>query len=135
MRRSMLLVAASLLAAPAAQGQDAELAFDGYVYRPADRPDPFVARRPWLEGRTAFEELALRGIVRTPKGYTALLVSPEGRAHFVTAGDRLLDGRIVAIDAGTVTFRPDVADPPSGTRASDLTKTLHAGEEAVKVFR
>ena len=73
--------------------------------------------------------------MRTPKGYTALLVSPDGRAHFVTAGDRPLDGRIVAIDAGRVTFRPDASNTLSGTKASDLSKTLHGTEETHRVFR
>jgi Tfp pilus assembly protein PilP len=114
----------------------------GYSYNPQGRRDPFVSllkpvsadqgartRRPGMEG-FLIQEVALKGIVRTPKGYTAMLLGTDGKSYFVNVGQRLFDGVITSIDATTVTFRQEVSDPLSTVKSRDVKKTLYPSEEA-----
>jgi Tfp pilus assembly protein PilP len=114
----------------------------GYTYSPQGRRDPFVSllkpvsadqgartRRPGMEG-FLIQEVALKGIVRTPKGFTAMLLGTDGKSYFVNVGQRLFDGVIVSIDATTVTLRQEVSDPLSTVKSRDVKKTLYPTEEA-----
>jgi len=114
----------------------------GFTYNPQGRRDPFVSllkpvsadqgartRRPGMEG-FLIQEVALKGIVRTPKGYTAMLLGTDGKSYFVNVGQRLFDGVITSIDATTVTFRQEVSDPLSTVKSRDVKKTLYPSEEA-----
>jgi type IV pilus assembly protein PilP len=114
----------------------------GYTYNPQGRRDPFVSllkpvsadqgartRRPGMEG-FLIQEVALKGVVRTPKGYTAMLLGTDGKSYFVNVGQRLFDGVITSIDATTVTFRQEVSDPLSTVKSRDVKKTLYPSEEA-----
>jgi type IV pilus assembly protein PilP len=113
-----------------------------YTYNPMGRRDPFVSllkpvspdqgpktRRPGMEG-FLIQEVALKGIVKTPKGYTAMLLGTDGKSYFVGVGQRLFDGVVTAIDATTVTFRQEVTDPLSTVKSRDMKKTLYPSEEA-----
>jgi Tfp pilus assembly protein PilP len=111
-----------------------------YVYTSQGRRDPFVSllkpvsesgpgkRRPGMEG-FLIQEVALKGIVKDAKGYTAMLLGTDGKSYFVKVGQRLFDGVITAIDAATVTFRQEVTDPLSSVRSRDVKKTLYPSEE------
>lgn len=114
----------------------------GYTYNPQGRRDPFVSlqrpvsaeegprvRRPGLEGML-IQEIALRGIVRTPRGYIAMLQGTDGKSYFAQTGQKLADGVITGIDASTVTFRQDVTDPLSVVKVRELKKSLYQTEEA-----
>lgn len=116
---------------------------DGYTYNPQGRRDPFVSlQRGPLEGTAKqgprppgiagflVQEVALRGIVRDPKGFIGMLLGPDGKSYFVRVGQRLYDGVITAIDATTVTFRQEVTDPLSVQKQRDVKKSLYASEEA-----
>jgi type IV pilus assembly protein PilP len=136
-------------AAPAAEAEvknpvDQELQPDptGYSYNPQGRRDPFVSllkpvsadqgvktRRPGMEG-FLIQEVALKGIVRTPKGYTAMLLGTDGKSYFVQQGQRLFDGVVTKIDATAVTFRQEITDPLSTVKSRDVKKTLYPSEEA-----
>src|SRR4029079_8780850 len=78
----------------------------GYSYTPQGRRDPFVSllkpvsadqgvktRRPGMEG-FLIQEVALKGIVRTQKGYTAMLLGTDCKSYFVQEGQRMFDGVI-----------------------------------------
>ena len=111
-----------------------------YAYTAQGRRDPFVSllkpvseswpgkRRPGMEG-FLIQEVALKGIVKDAKGFTAMLVGTDGKSYFVKVGQRLFDGVITAIDASTVTFRQEVTDPLSSVRSRDVKKTLYPSEE------
>ena len=75
------------------------------------------------------QEVALKGIVKDAKGFTAMLLGTDGKSYFVKVGQRLFDGVITAIDASTVTFRQEVTDPLSSVRSRDVKKTLYPSEE------
>jgi Tfp pilus assembly protein PilP len=123
-------------------GTDVTGSPEGYTYSPMGRRDPFVSllkpvspdqgpktRRPGMEG-FLIQEVALKGIVKTPKGYTAMLLGTDGKSYFVGVGQRLFDGVVTAIDATTVTFRQEVTDPLSTVKSRDVKKTLYPSEEA-----
>ena len=136
--------------APAASGidtarsilnQEFEASPGAYTYDPQGRRDPFVSllrpvsadtgpktRPPGLRG-FLISEVALKGIVKTPKGFTAMLMFND-KSYFVNSGDRLFDGQITAIDATTVTFRQEVTDPLSTVKTREVKKTLYPSEEA-----
>jgi Tfp pilus assembly protein PilP len=114
----------------------------GYSYNPQGRRDPFVSllkpvsadqgvktRRPGMEG-FLIQEVALKGIVRTPRGYTAMLLGTDGKSYFVQEGQRLFDGVVTKIDATAVTFRQEITDPLSTVKSRDVKKTLYPSEEA-----
>lgn len=114
----------------------------GYTYNPQGRRDPFVSllrpvsadqgartRKQGMEG-FLIQEVALKGIVKMQKGYRAMLLGTDGKSYFVSVGQRLYDGVITAIDAGSVTFRQEVTDPLSTVRSRDVKKTLYPTEEA-----
>ena len=121
---------------------DQEAAPEGYTYSTMGRRDPFVSllkpvspdsgpktRRPGMEG-FLIQEVALKGIVRTPKGYTAMLLGTDGKSYFVNVGQRMFDGLVTAIDATSVTFRQEVTDPLSTVKSREMKKTLYPSEEA-----
>jgi Tfp pilus assembly protein PilP len=111
-----------------------------YSYTAQGRRDPFVSllkpvsesgpgkRRPGMEG-FLIQEVALKGIVKDSKGFTAMLLGTDGKSYFCKVGQRLFDGVITAIDASTVTFRQEVTDPLSSVRSRDVKKTLYPSEE------
>ena len=113
----------------------------GYSYTSQGRRDPFVSllkpvdsstgarTRPPGVGGFLIQELALKGIVRGPKGYTAMLLGTDNNSYFVTTGQRLFDGVVTAIDASSVTFRQEVTDPLSTVKSRDVKKTLYPSEE------
>lgn len=149
--------AAAAGAAPAPADQvsrpplDVELETGGYTYNSQGRRDPFVSlqrpvaadrgpktRRPGMEG-FLIQEVALKGIVKTSggglgvaqkPGYIAILLGADGKSYFVTTGQRLYDGVIVAVDATSVTFRQEVTDPLSPVKTREVRKSLYASEEA-----
>ena len=114
----------------------------GFTYNPQGRRDPFVSllkpvsadqgmrtRRQGMEGFMV-QEVALKGIIKMQQGYRAMLLGTDGKSYFASVGQRLYDGVIVAIDAGSVTFRQEVTDPLTTVRSRDVRKTLYSTEEA-----
>ena len=113
----------------------------GYAYSSQGRRDPFVSllkpvdsnaggktRPPGING-FLIQELALKGIVKGPKGFTAMLLGTDNHSYFVTVGQRLFDGVVTAIDATSVTFRQEVTDPLSTVKSRDVKKSLYPSEE------
>ena len=112
----------------------------GYAYTSQGRRDPFVSllkpvdatsaktRPPGIAG-FLIQEVALKGIVKGPKGYTAMLLGTNNSSYFVTVGQRLYDGVVSAIDASSITFRQEVSDPLSTVKSRDVKKSLYPSEE------
>lgn len=112
-----------------------------YSYNPQGRRDPFVSlqkpveaerpaiRKQGLEGMLV-NEVALRGIVKTSKGFTAMMQGTDGKSYFAQTGQKMADGVITSIDASTVTFRQEINDPLSVVKSRELKKSLYQSEEA-----
>ncbi len=85
-----------------------------FTYNPEGRRDPF---KDLLGGRElkdasangepqiSVEDLILMGIVKNPKGYTAILGTTQGFPFFVRIGDKFSDGYVLSIDPDRVVFR------------------------------
>lgn len=122
--------------------QEVQPAPGTYVYSPQGRRDPFVSLiKPVSTGREArvrptgpegflIQEIALKGVVKTPDGYTAMILGTDNKSYFVKTGQRLYDGAIIAMDGSSVTFRQEVADPLSPVRTREVKKSLYSSEEA-----
>jgi len=115
----------------------------GYQYNASGRRDPFMslvrrggptekgARPSGVEG-LLIAEMALRGILKNIDGYIAFLSGPDGKSYWVRTGQRVFDGRLVAIDATTVTFEQEVSDPLSPVKTRNVKKYLYPSEEATQ---
>ena len=114
---------------------------DAYGYEPGRRRDPFMnlskGQAPPRHGtglaRFLAEEVALRGIVETRGKRVALLAAPDGRSYFASAGSRLFDAVVLAVDRTTVTLRQEIADPLSTDRTRIVRFLLHE-ESTTRAF-
>jgi beta-lactamase regulating signal transducer with metallopeptidase domain len=120
-------------AAALARHAEAEPRPGEYVYPAGAKRDPFLDLRVHTERPTnvhdprAFliQEVALRGVVSGPKGWTAMVLGPDGRTYFVSAGQVFYDGTLTAVDAGGMTVQQQVRDPLAPARVRDLRIALH----------
>jgi Tfp pilus assembly protein PilP len=111
-----------------------------YAYASGDRRDPFadprtmgnagVSTRCRCGGPSGFliQELALRGIIRTPKGYAAMVEGPDRKSYVTRVGEKLFDGTIAAVDGEGVTVRQEVTDPLARVKTREVRIVLHAAE-------
>jgi hypothetical protein len=108
-----------------------------YVYAAGAKRDPFMDLRVHSDKPTnvhdprAFliQEVALRGVVRGPKGWTAMVLGPDGRTYFVSAGQAFYDATLTAVDVGGMTVQQQVRDPLAPARVRDLRIALHADRD------
>jgi len=120
-------------AAALARHGEAEPRPGEYVYAGGAKRDPFMDLRVHTDKPTnvhdprAFliQEVALRGVVSGPKGWTAMVLGPDGRTYFVSAGQVFYDATLTAVDAGGMTVQQQVRDPLAPARVRDLRIALH----------
>lgn len=84
----------------------------GFVFDPQGRRDPFRdllggrdVKEQANDGQVYFEDLILKGIVKGPTGYTAILGTTQGFPFFVHVGDKFSDGYVVSIEPTKITYR------------------------------
>lgn len=125
-------------------GEDLEAPADGYSYSSAGRRDPFVSllrpvtaasgapSGPRPKGPAGFlvQELTLRGIVRTPDGFIALIQGPDGKSYPMRVGQKLYDGEITGMDGATITLNQRYTDEFNRSRVNTVKKSLYPSEEA-----
>jgi Tfp pilus assembly protein PilP len=110
-----------------------------YTYSAEGRRDPFrslvntgvgsdarqgTGRRPEGVPGLAVNELMVRGILKTPDGFIAMVQAPNGRTYTVRPGDQLLDGRVRAITAEALIIMQEVNDPLSLEKQREVRKPL-----------
>ncbi len=108
-----------------------------FTYDPAGRRDPF---KDLLGGRelkeasangepqVSVEDLILMGIVKGPKGYTAILGTAQGFPFFVHVGDKFSDGYILSIEPERVVFRKTREKGIPLMRPRDVIKEINPEE-------
>lgn len=108
-----------------------------FTYNPEGRRDPF---KDLLGGRElkeasangepqiSVEDLILMGIVKNPKGYTAILGTTQGFPFFVRIGDKFSDGYVLSIDPERVVFRKIKDRGIPLMRPRDVIKELNPEE-------
>ena len=112
----------------------------GFRYEARGRRDPFVSlalgvnvlppevRPPGLQGML-IQEVSLRGIVKTPDGYIAMIQGTDNKSYFARSGERLYDGNIEQIDDEKVVFRQEINDPLRIEKFQQVEKSLNPVEE------
>jgi len=108
-----------------------------FVYNPEGRRDPF---RDLLGGREikdvsasgepqiSIEDLILIGIVKNPKGYSAILSTGQGFPFFVRVGDRFSDGFVISINQSQAVFRKTHDRGIPLIRPRDIVKEINPEE-------
>ena len=123
---------------PAAQtGKPGAPPNSAYTYDPSGRRDPFVsllgrgndvavsaANRPGGLPGALINEVSIKGIFRSDKGFIALLQTPDNKTYIVHSGDKLLDGSVKAITQDAVVFSQDVNDPLSLVKQREVRKSI-----------
>jgi hypothetical protein len=120
-------------AAVLARHGDAEPRAGEYAYDGGAQRDPFMDLRTRAEKPTSVhdprgflvQDIALRGVVRGPKGWTAMLLGPDGRTYFVSVGQVFYDGTLTGVDGGGMSVQQQVRDPLAPARVRDLRIALH----------
>ena len=134
--------AAPPTAQPAAPPLPQEPPTEAYTYNPEGRRDPFVSlllrgtdlrggpmTRPAGVPGLLIGEVTIKGIVKTPRGFIAMLLSPDNKTFIVRPNDRLLDGTVKAITGDAVVFSQEVNDPLSLVKQREVRKPLRALQE------
>jgi hypothetical protein len=120
------------------QGEEDVLSGSGFSYDPGNRRDPFKSllagpertevRGPRPEGIPGLliDEIDLKGIWRTGKGYVAQVVATNQKKTFLLKeGDQLYDGDVVSINHNEVVFKQVVQDPTALKPFREVVKSLN----------
>ncbi|MGB4703521.1 MAG: hypothetical protein WBI18_00385 [Candidatus Saccharicenans sp.] len=106
-------------------------------YDPGGRRDPFFdligrgsgsGKAAVGEGQLTIDNSKLVGIVKTPKGYVAIISGPQEFPYFLKVGDRLADGYILSIDDSKVIFRKTHERGIPLMRPRDVVKEINPEE-------
>jgi hypothetical protein len=110
---------------------------NGFTYDPGNRRDPFKSlliapdrpefRGPRPEGIPGLliDEIDLKGIIRTARGYVAQVnASNQKKSYLLKEGDQLYDGDVVSIGKNEVVFKQIVQDPTALKPFREVVKSL-----------
>lgn len=120
------------------QGEEEVLSGGGFSYDPGNRRDPFKSllagpdrpeiRGPRPEGVPGLliDEIDLRGIYHTSKGFVAQVVAAnQKKSYLLKEGDQLFDGDVVSINKNEVVFKQVVQDPTALKPFREVVKSLN----------
>ncbi len=72
------------------------------------------------------DEIDLKGIWRTPKGFVVqVLAANQKKTYLLKEGDQLYDGDVVSINKKEVVFKQIVQDPTALKPFREVVKTLN----------
>jgi hypothetical protein len=118
--------------------QDDEMVLQGVVssYDPGNRRDPFrsllrpppaqdrLKRPPGVPG-LLIDEITIKGIFRTAKGFVAQIAAHNQRKSFLLReGEQVFDGDVLRIEKNRVVFRQIVNDPTVIKPFREVVKVL-----------
>jgi len=120
------------------EGDEAVLEGNSFTYDPGNRRDPFKSlliapdrpefRGPRPEGIPGLliDEIDLKGIFRTARGYVAQVnASNQKKSFLLKEGDQLYDGDVVSIGKNEVVFKQIVQDPTALKPFREVVKSLN----------
>ena len=117
----------------------------GYDYEPSGRRDPFISlvrrtaatplgtsakSRPTGVGGLTTDELVVRGLVGSSRGWIAQVKGIDNRSYDLKAGDELFDGTVKAVTADGLIVLQNVNDPLSTAKKREVKKLLRPTQEA-----
>ncbi|MCX8159663.1 MAG: hypothetical protein N3G18_01870 [Candidatus Saccharicenans sp.] len=106
-------------------------------YNPGGRRDPFIdligkgkggSKTTVAEGQLTIDNATLVGIVKTSKGYVAIVSGPQEFPYFLKIGDRLADGYVYSISEAQVVFRKTHERGIPLMRPRDVVKEINPEE-------
>jgi hypothetical protein len=119
------------------EGDEEVLAGNTFTYDPGNRRDPFKSlliapdrpefRGPRPEGVPGLliDEIDLKGIFRTARGYVAQVAAAnQKKSYLLKEGDQLYDGDVVSIGKSEVVFKQIVQDPTALKPFREIVKSL-----------
>jgi len=109
-----------------------------FTYNPEGRRDPFkdlLGGREIREktastgiGDLSVENLVLIGIIKSKKGFTAIVGTTQGFPYFVSSGDKFSDGYVLSITETQVVFRKTHERGIPLMRPRDIIKEINPEE-------
>lgn len=113
----------------------------GYSYDPQGRRDPFLSlvqrgadpransanRPPGLPG-VLISEVTVKGILKDPSGFIAMIEAPDKKTYIVRSGQKLMDGSVKSITPDSVVFSQDVNDPLSLVKQREVRKGVRTSD-------
>jgi Tfp pilus assembly protein PilP len=122
------------------EGNEEVLSGNSFTYDPGNRRDPFKSlliaqdrpefRGPRPEGVPGLliDEIDLKGIFRTARGYVAQVAAAnQKKSYLLKEGDQLYDGDVVSIGRSEVVFKQIVQDPTALKPFREIVKSLNPG--------
>lgn len=120
------------------EGEEDVLSGTGFSYDPGNRRDPFKSLlsspdRPEFRGPRPdgvpglmIDEIDLKGVWRTPRGFVAQVAAANQRkSYLLRVGDQLYDGDVISINATEVVFKQIVQDPTALKPFREIVKSLN----------
>jgi Tfp pilus assembly protein PilP len=130
--KTMKAAAPVMVAKPASDKE--EMASREYL--PAGKRDPFVS--PIVRATTGgpvcetgkrclmVDQIQLKGIVKSPSGYIAVVENPLKRAYFLRENDPVFNGSVIKITGDTVVFRETTTDKLGKQGTREVVKKVNA---------
>jgi hypothetical protein len=119
------------------EGDEDVLSGNGFSYDPGNRRDPFkslllASERPEFRGPRPegipgllIDEIDLKGVFRTSRGYVAQVIAAnQKKSYLLKEGDQLYDGDVVTISRNEVVFKQIVQDPTALKPFREVVKSL-----------
>jgi len=72
------------------------------------------------------DQIVLKGIVKSPSGFIAVVENPAKRAYFMRENDPVFNGRITKITGDTVVFQEQVMDKVGKQSMREVVKKVNA---------
>jgi Tfp pilus assembly protein PilP len=107
------------------------------TYNAEGRRDPFKDllgggdvrdRAASADSQLSLDDLVLIGIVKSKKGYTAIVGTNQGFPRFLNVGDAVADGFVLSINATQVVFRKTHERGVPLMRPRDIVKEINPEE-------
>jgi len=106
--------------APAAAGRGKRDPFVNPVMARGPGPGPCAGGKRCL----AIDQLVVRGVVKGPRGWIAIVENPAKKTYFLNDNDEVYDGAVVKITGDSVVFKQNVLDAMGRTSTRQVEKKL-----------
>jgi Tfp pilus assembly protein PilP len=72
------------------------------------------------------DQIVLKGIVKSPAGFIAVVENPAKRAYFMRENDPVFNGKVTRITGDTVVFQEEVTDKVGKQSTREVVKKVNA---------
>jgi Tfp pilus assembly protein PilP len=122
---------------PSGEVKPASVKEEGTAMRVGKMRDPFVSPVVRSNGTVGsgcdtgkrclvVDQIVLKGIVKSPAGFIAVVENPAKRAYFMRENDPVFNGKITKITGDTVVFQEEVKDKVGKQSSREVVKKVNA---------